>query len=558
MINWSFRVFRALGNMLGAAARDPLWAFMCIVMAPFRMWKHVLGTLVVVILSAIVLDLLFLWLESLVVPHGTRNKLLDTVLGIVWLLIIAGVFLRVIAQPLLNHFDYGGVANTHGSARFASQAEMDVVTRLRDGLLVGREGPGGKLMRYDGPAHLLTMAPTRSGKGVGTIIPNLLTQRRSIICIDPKGENARITARARSGFGPVHILDPFGITGRPSAAYNPLDGLDPQSPDIAEEAALLADALVYDEPGMAGEAHWNEEAKALVTGIILYIAETEPRSRRNLSTLREYLTLAPDTFLGLLEAMQTITACHGLIQRAANRHLGKSDREAAGVLSSAQRHTHFLDSPRMGQVLERSDFNFRDLKRTTGTVFLVLPPDRLSTYARWLRLLITQSLNDMAQARGHGPFPVLYLLDEFASLGYLASIERAMGLMAGYGVQLWPILQDIHQLKAIYGKKAGTFLSNAGVLQVFGVNDHESAKLVSDLLGQQTVVFQTMGRNLDSEQSGISYGQHHTGRPLMTPDEVRTMPEHVELLFIAQQKPVAAVKLRYFEDPEFKGSFDRI
>lgn len=189
--------------------------------------------------------------------------------------------------------------------------------------------------------------------------------------------------------------------------------------------------------------------------------------------------------------MQATDAAAGLIARAANRHLGKSDREAAGVLSAAQRHTHFLDSPRMTAVLGRSDFRFSDLKRRNISVFLVLPPDRLSTYSRWLRLLVTQSLLDMARDPAKPATPVLYLLDEFAALGHLAPVERAMGLMAGYGVQLWPILQDVHQLRATYGQKAGTFLSNAGVLQVFGVNDHDSARLVSDLLGQETVVFQT-------------------------------------------------------------------
>ena len=152
--------------------------------------------------------------------------------------------------------------------------------------------------------------------------------------------------------------------------------------------------------------------------------------------------------------------------------------------------------------------------------------------------------------------PVLYLLDEFASLGHLAPVERAMGLMAGYGVQLWPILQDIHQLRATYEKRAGTFLSNAGVLQIFGVNDHESARLISDLLGQETVVFQTMGRNLDSGDLGISLSQQHTARALMTPDEVRNLPKEVELLFLAGQRPIVAAKLAYYADPEFKGSFD--
>ena len=401
------------------------------------------------------------------------------------------------------------------------------------------------------------MAPTRTGKGVGTIIPNLLTADRSVICIDPKGENARIAGRARETFGPAHVLDPFGVTGQPSAVFNPLDQFDPNGLDVAEDASTLADALVFDEPGMAGEAHWNEEAKALIAGLILHIVAQEPAGRRSLPTLREYLTLAPETFAALLKGMQASTAAAGLVARAANRHLGKSDREAAGVLSAAQRHTHFLDSPRMAAVLGRSDFRFADLKHRNATVFLVLPPDRLATYSRWLRLLVAQSLTDMARDPAKPLTPVLYLLDEFAALGHLAPVERAMGLMAGYGVQLWPILQDVHQLRATYGQRAGTFLSNAGVLQVFGVNDHDSARLVSDLLGQETVVFQTISRALDVQQSGITYGEQHTARPLLTPDEVRNLPQHVELLFLAGQRPIVASKLAYYADPEFRGLFDQ-
>lgn len=129
--------------------------------------------------------------------------------------------------------------------------------------------------------------------------------------------------------------------------------------------------------------------------------------------------------------------------------------------------------------------------------------------------------------------------------------------MAGYGVQLWPILQDLHQLRATYGQRAGTFLSNAGVLQVFGVNDLDSARLISDMLGPTTVVFESMGRALDSEKSGISYGEQHVGRPLLTPDEVRNLPQHTELLFIAGQRPIVAGKLQYYADPEFRGLFDQ-
>jgi type IV secretion system protein VirD4 len=332
---------------------------------------------------------------------------------------------------------------------------------------------------------------------------------------------------------------------------------------VAEDASTLADALVYDEPGTAGEAHWNEEAKALIAGVILHVVASEPRDRRTLATLRDNLTLAPDAFTALLKAMQASTAAGGLVARAANRHLGKSDREAAGVLSAAQRHTHFLDSPRMTAVLGRSDFRFA---RSQGA-----GPEPCSSSCRPIASLpipdgcacsspkASPTWPDPARTAGSSsPAPVLYLLDEFAALGHLAPVERAMGLMAGYGVQLWPILQDVHQLRATYGARAGTFLSNAGVLQVFGVNDHESARLVSDLLGQETAVFKTMGQALDSDKSGISYGEHHSGRPLLTPDEVRNLPQNLELLFLAGQRPIAAGKLAYYADPEFRGLFDQI
>ncbi len=552
-------VKRAAANMMRMAARDPLWAIVAMITFPFRYAKsfamHALGYVLIILIVSIGTDYL-----TRQVFGSSEGGILVLVGNCVFFLFALALLLRMLSAPLITHF---GMASddTHGSARLASKREIKPLTRSPDGLLIGRAPGSGRLLRYDGPAHLITMAPTRSGKGVGTIIPNLLTADRSIICVDPKGENARVAGDARLRFGPVHILDPFSITGKPSAAFNPLSGFDADSIDVAEDAATLADALVFDEPGLAGDAHWNEEAKALIAGLLLHVVATQPDDRRTLTMLRHMLTLAPEAFRILLDEMQDSDAVNGLIARAANRHLGKSDREASGVLSAAQRHTHFLDSPRMTNVLSRSDFRFGDLKSEKATVFLVLPPDRLAAYSRWLRLLISQSLTEMARFSPSSVSlaapPVLYLLDEFAALGHLAPIERAMGLMAGCGVQLWPIVQDIHQLRATYDQRAGTFLSNAGVLQVFGVNDHDSARLVSDLLGEETVVFNTIARALDSEKTGLSFAEQHVARPLLTPDEVRNLPASVEILFIAGQRPIAAGKLRYYADPEFAGLFEK-
>ena len=448
------------------------------------------------------------------------------------------------------------------------------------GLLIGRDAETGRLLRYDGPAHLLTLAPTRAGKGVGTVIPNLLTADRSVLVIDPKGENARIAGEARRRFGAVHVLDPFGVTGMASSAYNPLDRLSAASPDLGEDAASLSEALVMDPPGQVSEAHWNEEAKALLSGLIMFAVAHEDEGRRTLATVREYLTLPPAKTRALLELMQDSDAAGGLIARAANRFLGKSEREAASVMSSAQRHTHFLDSPRIATATARSDFRFSALRHEVTSVFLVLPPNRLDAYSRWLRLLVAQALNDIARNAEQGPTqgnapsgaqeasqgpsqrlsapspapvaPVLFLLDEFAALGRLEAVERAMGLMAGYGLQLWPILQDMSQLKDLYGARANTFVANAGVLQTFGVNDYETAKWLSQSIGQETTAYRTESyRPGDATSTSINV----TGRALLTPDEIMQIPADMQLLRIQGQPPVAARKIRFYADREFDGLY---
>ncbi|TDL74198.1 type IV secretory system conjugative DNA transfer family protein [Palleronia sediminis] len=468
-----------------------------------------------------------------------------------------------------------GRGGSHGSARFANRRELRELEQA-DGLLIGRNPDTGKLLSYDGPAHLLTLAPTRAGKGVGTVIPNLLWAERSVLVIDPKGENARITWAAREDMGKLHLLDPFGVSGRPSAAYNPLDRLSADSPDLSEDAASLADALVVDPAHQTGDAHWNEEAKALIGGLIMFCVAHEEPARRNLSAIREYLTLPPDRMADLVKLMQDSDAADGLVARAANRFAGKADREAASVLSNAQRHTHFLDSPRIAKCMARSDFAFADLRHRLTSVFLVLPPNRLDAYSRWLRLLVSQALQDIARdaerphsapeaspalsnasgaaqsATGRLKAPTLFLLDEFAALGRLEAVERAMGLMAGYGLQLWPILQDMSQLRDLYGQRASTFVANAGVQQVFGVNDYETAKWLSQSMGQGTIGYQT-----ESHRPGDmpTTGTQITGRDLLTPDEIMQMPSNVQLLRV-QGKPTAiAGKLRYYADPEFAGLF---
>ena len=532
-----------------------LWFGRFLLVAPFLTgWLLVWIGLGVIISTFVSTILIFgIWNE----PPGER--------GPHWL-VLAPLMLLGVVVALHDWTQRTGVTlwwdstapDSHGSARFATRKERAAYQK-GDGLLIGRDTGTGKMLRYDGPAHLLTLAPTRAGKGVGTVIPNLLTADRSVLVIDPKGENARIAGEARRRFGRVHVLDPFGVTGMPSSAYNPLDRLSATSLDLGEDAASLAEALVMDPPGQVSEAHWNEEAKALLSGLIMFAVAHEDFGRKTLATVREYLTLPPEKFRALLELMQDSDAAGGLIARAANRFLGKADREAASVMSSAQRHTHFLDSPRIAKATARSDFQFAKLRHEVTSVFLVLPPNRLDAYSRWLRLLVAQALQDIARdaeaCQGTAErlsAPTLFLLDEFAALGRLEAVERAMGLMAGYGLQLWPILQDMSQLKDLYAARANTFVANAGVLQTFGVNDFETAKWLSQMIGRETTGYQSQSHKPGDIPSVTS---NVTARDLMTPDEIMQIPADMQLLRIQGQPTIAARKLRFFADREFDGLY---
>ena len=530
-----------------------------LIASPLMLIQLIMGLGVATLGATMANMLMQLWLTNLLGDSSVFSGVIR--MGVfVLLYLVAWVTVTVLWAQMhrLDTLFRKDRGDSHGSARFASKAERKTF-QSEDGLLIGRDIGTGKLMRYDGPAHLLTLAPTRAGKGVGTVIPNLLTVPRSVLVIDPKGENAKIAGEARKRFGAVHILDPFGVTGLPVSAYNPFGRLDAESLDLGEDAASLSEALVMDPPGQQSDAHWNEEAKALLSGLIMFAVAHEDQDRKTLATVREYLTLPPEKFRALLELMQDSTAAGGLIARAANRFLGKSDREAASVMSSAQRHTHFLDSPRIVAATARSDFQFSALRHDLTSIFLVLPPNRLDAYSRWLRLLVAQALQDIArdaEAAQAGSQrlkqPALFLLDEFAALGRLEAVERAMGLMAGYGLQLWPILQDMSQLRDLYGARANTFVANAGVLQTFGVNDFETAKWLSQSMGKETIGYQT-----ESHRPGdiASTTQHIAARDLMTPDEIMQIDPSVQLLRVQGKPVIIARKLRYFADREFDGLY---
>lgn len=447
---------------------------------------------------------------------------------------------------------------SHGSAHW-SNGESLLVER---GLILGRQGP--HLLRFAGEGHVLTVAPTRSGKGVSCVIPNLLDHPGSVVVTDPKGENYAVTARWRRESGQrVHAFDPFRVVGG-DAALNPLDLVDPDSLEAGDDARMLADMIVLAE-GRGGEQQfWNEEARAVLTGLILHVAASAPPELRNLAHVRKLLTLAPTPFAALLKEMNESDAAGGLASRAAARVLQKADRERSGVISTAQSHTHFLDSPRMTRVMRQSTLDLSVLKRERTSLYLVLPTDRLEAYARWLRIMIACALLAIARDRGQPKDRVLFLLDEFAHLGKMHPVLRDIGLAGGFGVAFWLIVQDMSQLKSTYGEAWPTFLANADVLQAFGTNDWETAEHLSKLTGDSTihVASENQSRGVSQgkqsqRQQGMALTTAEKGRRLLLPDEVRRLEREAELLFVKAQAPILAGRVSYLRDEPFQGRADR-
>ncbi|HUF79694.1 MAG TPA: type IV secretory system conjugative DNA transfer family protein [Burkholderiales bacterium] len=372
-----------------------------------------------------------------------------------------------------------------------------------------RYAQGGAEIGVADDRHALTIAGSRAGKGRCAIIPNMLRYAGSVLAIDPKGELALATAevRAQKLGQRVVVLDPFGTTGDTLAKYqtgfNPVAMMRPDS--MIEDAALITDALVI--PG-TGDPHWDESARTIIEGVILEVA-TAARfdGRRSLVTARDLLAegedvedpeivkiIGPDAADDETTALDVLGACmressEPAVRRAAADFFERPDRERDSVLSSARRHLRALSFPEIAASLNGESFDLADLKRTPMTVYLCLPGRHMGPCGRWLRLFVNLALQAMERTPGApvSGCAVLFLMDEFASLGHMRQIEDAAGQIAGYGVKLWPILQDLGQLKALYKERWETFMGNAGTLQFFGNNDLTTLEWVSKRIGSTTI-----------------------------------------------------------------------
>ncbi len=391
-------------------------------------------------------------------------------------------------------------------ARSLRHAGNKIFLGVIDGTVERRRLPDGRAERYVtggqpiGSAddrHAMLVAGSRSGKGRCVVINTLLDYQGSVLATDPKGELANITARRRAeqlGQG-VHVLDPFAITAAPIRDYrcgfNPLTILNPESPTLIEDAGLIADACVI--PG-GGDVHWDDAARNWIETLILHVA-TWPayEDARTLVTVRELLMRGAPyegkrSFHALQAEMEDNDGAGDAVPEGAADFFDKPDDERGSVLSTARRHLKFLSYQAIADVVSSHGVDLEDLKYTPTTIYLVLPAMRLGTCNRWFRLFVNLTLAALEKVPTKPDPPVLLCLDEFPVMGHLKTIEDAAGQIAGFGVRLWAILQDLGQLKALYRDRWETFMGNAGLLQFFGNNDTFTLEWISKRLGKTSLI----------------------------------------------------------------------
>jgi type IV secretion system protein VirD4 len=404
--------------------------------------------------------------------------------------------------------------------------------------------------------HLLSVAPTRSGKGTALIIPNLLQYPGSVVVIDPKGENAWLTAEYRRKHlnQKIVILDPWGEVNRRYCSvvgcenvevsnYNPLSILDPKDLNYTDDLVYIAHSLITREG--KSDTHWTDSARELLAGLISKVVE-EDKDTASLPLVRKLLSRTQEGIKDMAVAADDLSN-KGRGESIAARKLARFasiNKETASVISTALTQTAFLDSPTLAKNLETNDFDFSDLVEGKTTIYLVLPIDKLEPYAAWLRLMVSLGIRTVSRNTKKLEYPVLFILDEFGTIGRHSVVANAYGLMASAQMRFWAFVQDITQLQRDYPAEWETFISNSEAVTFFNILDQTTADYISKLLGKTTATVGYRG-----------YMQYFS-RDLLQPSGIRTLDKDMGIM-VNREHPLLFEKINYYEDAAMMEKLDR-
>lgn len=452
---------------------------------------------------------------------------------------------------------------TYGSSRWAAKAEV-----VRSGLF----NPAGiflgclknRYLRHDGPEHVMCFAPTRSGKGVGLVIPTLLSWPHSAVIHDIKGENWQQTSGWRSRFSHCLLFNP---TDPASAKYNPLLEVRKGSFEV-RDVQNIADILVDPEGALERRNHWEKTSHSLLVGVIMHVLYAE--EEKTLTRVAAFLSDPSRSFERTLRVMMSTNhlgledapKVHPVVAQAARELLNKSENERSGVLSTAMSFLGLYRDPTVAETTSACEWRIADLMdaKRPVSLYLVIPPSDISRTKPLVRLILNQIGRRLTeklegQAGKDHCHQLLMMLDEFPALGRLDFFESALAFMAGYGIRAFLIAQSLNQITKAYGEN-NAILDNCHVRIAFASNDERTAKRISDSLGTATELRAQRnyaGHRLAPWLAHVMVSRQETARPLLTPGEVMQLPADEEIVMVSGQPPIRANKLRYFEDDNFAG-----
>ncbi|WPH18136.1 conjugal transfer protein TraG [Variovorax paradoxus] len=449
---------------------------------------------------------------------------------------------------------------TYGSARWADADEIQQAGLIgATGVFLGKlSGKVLAYLRHDGPEHVMVFAPTRSGKGVGLVIPTLLSWTGSAVIHDIKGENWNLTAGWRTRFSHCLLFNP---TDAKSAAYNPLLEVRRGMHEV-RDVQNIADILVDPEGALERRNHWEKTSHALLVGAILHVLyASEDKTLRGVAN---FLSDPACPFEVTLHRMMTTKhlgdEVHPVVASAAREVLNKSDNERSGVLSTAMSFLGLYRDPTVAEVTSRCDWRIADLISAEHPVslYLVVPPSDISRTKPLIRLILNQVGRRLTEsldgsdgiARKH---KLLLMLDEFPALGRLDFFESALAFMAGYGLRAFLIAQSLNQIDKAYGQNH-SILDNCHVRIAFATNDERTAKRISEALGTGTELRAQRnyaGHRLAPWLGHLMVSRQETARPLLTPGEVMQLPPDDSVVMVSGHPPIKAKKLRYYQDRNF-------
>jgi type IV secretion system protein VirD4 len=453
------------------------------------------------------------------------------------------------------------LVTTYGSSRWATKREIETVGLFHAaGVFLGRLG--NRYLRHDGPEHVMAFAPTRSGKGVGLVVPTLLSWTGSAVIHDIKGENWQLTAGWRARFSYCLLFNP---TDPRSARYNPLLEVR-KGPDEVRDVQNIADILVDPEGALERRSHWEKTSHSLLVGVILHVLYAE--EEKTLARVATFLSDPQRSFAHTLRRMMATNhlgttehpQVHPVVASAAREVLNKSENERSGVLSTAMSFLGLYRDPVVATTTAACDWRISDLVDAERPVslYLVIPPSDISRTKPLVRLVLNQIGRRLTERLEGDPkksrkFQLLMMLDEFPALGRLDFFETALAFMAGYGIRAYLIAQSLNQISKAYGEN-NAILDNCHVRIAFSSNDERTAKRISDALGTATELRAQRnyaGHRLSPWLSHVMVSRQETARPLLTPGEVMQLPPADELVLVSGLAPIRAKKLRYYEDRNF-------